>query len=61
MSAPGFAEIPFIGITAVVADAAVKCTAQPDAALTELIYFLNSLNLPYGGRDQLLPSDYPKK
>jgi microcompartment protein CcmL/EutN len=110
MSALGFIETPFFGITAVVADVAVKsakvrllgiettgnenlmirlagdvaavqsaldaatlraeemgakvvvkCIANPDAALLGLIYFPNTQNPLFGGRDQLLPTDYPKK
>src|ERR1039458_3752276 len=109
MSALGFIETPFFGITAVVADVAVKsarvrllgiettgnenlmirlagevaavqsaldaaaqraeamgakavvkCIANPDAALVGLIDFPNTLNPLYGGRDQFLPTDYPK-
>jgi carbon dioxide concentrating mechanism protein CcmO len=110
MNALGFVEIPFFGITAVVADVAVKsanvrllgiettgnenlmirlagnvaavqsaldaaaqcaeemgakaivkCLANPDAALAGLIHFPNTQNPLYGGRDQFLPDDYPKK
>ena len=110
MSALGFIEIPFFGITAVVADVAVKsarvrllgiettgnenlmirlagevaavqaalavaeqraetmgakaivkCIANPDAALVGLIDFQNTLNPLYGGRDQFLPTDFPKQ
>jgi microcompartment protein CcmL/EutN len=110
MSALGFIEIPFFGITAVVADVAVKsakvrllgiettgnenlmirltgdvaavqsalaaaaqragemganavvnCIANPDPALFGLIYFPNTQNPLYGGRDQFLPDDYSKK
>lgn len=110
MSALGFIEVPFFGITAVVADFAVKsakvrllgiettgnenlmirlagdvaavqsaletgaqraeemgakvvvkCIANPDAAMAGLIYFSNTQNPLYGGRDQFLPADYPKK
>ena len=110
MSALGFIEIPFLSITAVVADAAVKsanvrllgiettgnenlmvrltgdvaavqsalaaatvcaetmgtkavvnCIANPDAGLMGLVYFPNTHNPLYGGRDQLLPDDYPNK
>jgi len=110
MSALGFIEIPFFGVTAVVADVAVKsarvrllgiettgnenlmirlagevaavqaalavaeqraeamgakaivkCIANPDAALVGLIDFQNTLNPLYGGRDQFLPTDFPKQ
>jgi microcompartment protein CcmL/EutN len=110
MSALGFVEVPFLSITAVVADAAVKsadvrllgiettgnenlmirlaggvaavqsalaaaslcaekmgakavvnCIANPDPALMPLIHFPNSQSPLYGGRDQLLPGDYPTK
>jgi microcompartment protein CcmL/EutN len=110
MSALGFIEIPSLGITAVVADVAVKsanvrllgiettgneklmirlagdvaavqsaleaathsaekmgvtaevdCIANPDPGLMGLVYFPNSQNPLYGGRDQLLPDDYPDK
>ena len=110
MSALGFIEIPSLGVTAVVADLAVKsanvrllgiettgneklmirlggdvaavqtaldtavrqaekmgvtavvnCIANPDAALAGLIHFPNTQNPLYGGRDQLLPDDYPNQ
>lgn len=43
------------------AKAVVKCIANPDAALLGLVHFTNTLNALYGGRDQFLPDDYPKK
>jgi len=110
MSALGFIEIPSFGITAVVADTAVKsaqvrllgiettgnenlmirltgdvanvqsalhaavqrtekmgakavvrCIANPDAALMGLVHFPNSQSALYGGHDQFLPANYPKK
>ena len=113
MNAPplalGFAEIPFLSITAVIADQVVKdagvrllgiettgsqnlmlrlqgevaavegalalverqatelgvaaivcCLARPEPALDPLIHFPNAENPLYGGRDQLLPTDYPQ-
>jgi carbon dioxide concentrating mechanism protein CcmO len=105
----GFAEVPFLSITALVADAMVKsaevhlvgiettgnenlqirvtgnlasvtaaltaaearATAlgskaltrslpHPEPALDALLHFPNALNPLYGGRDQLLPSDFPQ-
>ena len=105
----GFAEIPFLSITAVIADqvvkeagvrllgiettgnerlmlrlqgdvaavtaalafaerratelgvtAIVRCLGRPEAALDSLIHFPNAENPLYGGRDQLLPTDYPQ-
>ena len=41
--------------------AVVKCIANPDAALSGLVHFPNTQNPLYGGRDQFLPDDYPKK
>ena len=108
MKALGFAEIPFLSITAMVADAIVKgavvhllgiettgnqnlmvklqgdvasvdaalaiaerrardlgsvalvsCLPRPDTALAPLINSPNAQNPLYGGRDQLLPTDFP--
>jgi microcompartment protein CcmL/EutN len=105
----GFAEIPFLSITAVIADevvkdagvhllgiettgseklmlrlqgdvgaveaglgfvekraaelgvaAIVRCLARPEPAIDALIHFPNAQNPLYGGRDQLLPTDFPK-
>jgi microcompartment protein CcmL/EutN len=105
----GFAEIPFLSVTAVVADQAVKranvrllgiettgnenlmirleggvaaveaalaasqrcaedlgakamnrCIANPEPSLDGLVHFPNAQNPLYGGRDQFLPTDYPK-
>ena len=105
----GFAEIPFLSITAVIADqvvkeagvrllgiettgcdklmlrlqgdvaavtaalvfaerratelgviAIVRCLGRPEAALDPLIHFPNAENPLYGGRDQLLPTDFPQ-
>lgn len=105
----GFAEIPFVSLTAVVADrvvkaaavrilgiettgneylllrlagdpaaveaalaaaescaaqlgvtARVRCLARPEPALDALVHFPNARNPLYGGRDQLLPTDFPR-
>ena len=40
--------------------AVVDSIARPAEALTALIHFPNVNNPLYGGRDQLLPTDYPK-
>ena len=105
----GFAEIPFLSITAVIADQVVKeagvrllgiettgseklmlrlrgdvaaveaalafidrramelgvaavvsCLGRPEEALDPLLHFPNAANPLYGGRDQLLPTDYPQ-
>ena len=105
----GLAEIPFLSITAVIADQVVKeasvrllgietigseklmlrlvgdvaaveaalafverratelgvaaiisCLGRPEAALDPLIHFPNAQNPLYGGRDQLLPTDFPQ-
>jgi carbon dioxide concentrating mechanism protein CcmO len=105
----GFAEIPFLSITAVIADqvvkdagvrllgiettgsdklmlrlqgnvsavesalafvekratelgvsAIVRCLARPEPAIDSLIHFPNAQNPLYGGRDQLLPTDFPQ-
>jgi microcompartment protein CcmL/EutN len=105
----GFAEIPFLSLTAVVADqvvkaanvrllgiettgnenlmlrlegdvaavetalavaeervrqlgatATVRCLARPEPALNALVHFANAVNPLYGGRDQFLPTDFPK-
>ena len=107
-AALGFAEIPFFGITAVIADrvgkaanvnilgiestgneklllrlegevgavagalefvervaeqmgvkAVVRLLAHPEPAMAALIHFPNAQNPLFGGRDQLLPTDYP--
>jgi len=42
------------------AKAIVRCLANPNESLAGLIYFPNAQNPLYGGRDQFLPSDYPK-
>jgi microcompartment protein CcmL/EutN len=39
--------------------AVTRCLSRPEPALASLIHFPNSLNPLYGGRDQLLPTDYP--
>jgi len=105
----GFAEIPFLSLTAVIADQVVKaanvrllgiettgdqylmlrlqgdvaavetalafaeararefgasttvrCLSRPEPALDALIDFPNAPNPLYGGRDQLLPTDFPQ-
>jgi microcompartment protein CcmL/EutN len=105
----GFAEIPFLSLTAVIADqvvkaahvrllgiettgnerlllrlqgevsavsaalafaeqragelgaaATVRCIARPESALDALVHFANATNPLYGGRDQLLPDDFPQ-
>ena len=105
----GFVEIPFLSVTAVVADrlvkqanvqllgiettgnenllirlhgdvaavetalafattmaaelgtaAKVRCLSRPEPALNALLHFPNSQNPLYGGRDQFLPTDYPR-
>jgi len=104
----GFLEIPFLSITLLVADEAVKaagvrllgiestgnpsllvrlegdvaavqaaldraeqfaaslgakivasCLSRPDADFTPMVHFPNAQNPLYGGRDQLLPTDFP--
>ena len=42
------------------AAAIVRCLARPEPALDALIHFPNAANPLYGGRDQLLPTDYPQ-
>lgn len=108
MMALGFIECPFLSVTALVADHAVKAAAvrllgfettgnerlmirleggvaaiktalaeaearalqlgaqavtstlaRPSGQLTGLVHFPNALNPLYGGRDQMLPTDYP--
>lgn len=105
----GFAEIPFLSLTAVIADqvvkaanvrllgiettgnenlllrlegdvaavetalafaeelaielgsfATIRCLSKPECALAALIHFPNASNPLYGGRDQLLPTDFPQ-
>ena len=43
-----------LGVTAV-----VSCLGRPEAALDPLLHFPNASNPLYGGRDQLLPTDFP--
>ena len=45
-----------LGVTAI-----VDCIGRPEAELDPLIHFPNSANPLYGGRDQMLPTDFPKK
>jgi microcompartment protein CcmL/EutN len=42
------------------ATATVRCLARPEPSLTPLVHFPNAQNPLYGGRDQLLPTDYPQ-
>jgi ethanolamine utilization protein EutM/ethanolamine utilization protein EutN len=69
----GFIKTPGFSITALVADAAerraeqlgsratVRRLSRPADAMESLIHFPNAENPLYGGRDQMLPSDYPKR
>jgi microcompartment protein CcmL/EutN len=41
------------------AQAVTRCLARPAAAFEPLIQFPNAQNPLYGGRDQLLPTDFP--
>jgi microcompartment protein CcmL/EutN len=41
-------------------EAVVRCLSRPEAALDALVHFANAQNPLYGGRDQFLPTDYPK-
>lgn len=40
--------------------ATVSCLARPECALEPLLSYPNTKNPLYGGRDQLLPTDFPK-
>ena len=40
--------------------AIVRCLARPEPALDPLIHFPNAQNPLFGGRDQLLPTDFPQ-
>jgi carbon dioxide concentrating mechanism protein CcmO len=42
------------------ATARVRCLARPEPALDALLHFANTINPLYGGRDQLLPTDFPQ-
>ena len=44
-----------LGVTAI-----VRCVARPEPAFDKLIHFPNAQNPLYGGRDQLLPTDFPQ-
>lgn len=44
-----------LGVTAV-----VRCLGRPEAGLDPLLHFPNADNPLYGGRDQLLPTDFPQ-
>ena len=37
-----------------------RCLARPEPALDALVHFPNAQNPLYGGRDQLLPTDFPQ-
>ncbi len=41
--------------------AIVRLLSRPEQALDGLIHFPNTLNPLFGGRDQFLPTDYPRK
>ena len=36
-----------------------SCLSRPDAGFTPMVHFPNAQNPLYGGRDQLLPTDFP--
>jgi carbon dioxide concentrating mechanism protein CcmO len=40
--------------------ATVRCLGRPEEGLDSLLNFPNASNPLYGGRDQLLPTDYPQ-
>jgi carbon dioxide concentrating mechanism protein CcmO len=42
------------------ASATVRCLSRPEPCLDRLLHFPNSVNPLYGGRDQLLPTDFPQ-
>jgi microcompartment protein CcmL/EutN len=44
-----------LGVSAI-----VSCLGRPEPALDPLIHFPNASNPLYGGRDQLLPTDFPQ-
>jgi carbon dioxide concentrating mechanism protein CcmO len=56
-AALGFAErrAAELGVAAI-----VRCLARPEPALEALVHFPNAPNPLYGGRDQLLPTDFPQ-
>ena len=41
--------------------AVVSCLGRPEPALDPLIHFPNADNPLYGGRDQMLPTDFPQR
>jgi microcompartment protein CcmL/EutN len=43
------------------AAAVVSCLSRPESALDRLLHFPNAQNPLYGGRDQLLPTDFPPR
>jgi len=44
-----------LGVTAT-----VRCLARPEPGIDPLLFFPNSSNPLYGGRDQMLPTDFPQ-
>ncbi len=42
------------------ATARVQCLSRPEPALDALVHFPNAVNPLFGGRDQLLPTDFPQ-
>ena len=38
----------------------IRCLANPDEAIAGLIHIPNANNPLYGGRDQILPTDFPQ-
>jgi microcompartment protein CcmL/EutN len=40
--------------------AVIRCLPHPEAALQSILRFPNAQNPLYGGRDQLLPTDFPQ-
>ena len=44
-----------LGVTAI-----VRCLARPEPGIDPLLFFPNSSNPLYGGRDQMLPTDFPQ-
>src|SRR3954462_6148783 len=41
-------------------DAVTRCLPHPEPGLQTILRFPNAQNPLYGGRDQLLPTDYPQ-
>lgn len=46
--------------TSLGAHSVVRCLSRPAASLDAVIHFPNARNPIYGGRDQLLPTDFPQ-